>query len=72
MTTPMHPVKSSQIAYIGYEEDTKELFVTFTNGSVYKYEDVPKYQFDSLMAATSVGRYFGDFIKNSYSYTKIK
>jgi hypothetical protein len=29
MPTPMYPVYSSQLAYIGYEEETKCLYITF-------------------------------------------
>jgi hypothetical protein len=72
MATPMHPVKSSQISYIGYDEDSKELFVTFKNGSTYKYEDVPKNRYEQLMNCESIGKYFGEMIKNVYEFTKIK
>lgn len=72
MTTPMHPVISSQISYVGYEEETKELFVTFKNGSTYKYEGVSKNIFDTLLSSTSVGSYFFMEIKNHYNFIKIK
>jgi hypothetical protein len=29
MATPMHPVTSSHLSYIGYDEDTKDLFIRF-------------------------------------------
>ena len=72
MATPMYPVNSSQLSYVGYDEETQELFITFKNGSTYKYTDVPKYIFTNLRSTTSVGTYFSDFVKNSYEYTKIK
>lgn len=72
MATPMYPVNSSQISYIGYEEDTKELFITFKNGSTYKYENVPEMTYKILLSSPSKGKYFADNIKNIYVSTKIK
>lgn len=72
MATPMYPVKSSQISYIGYEPEQSDLFITFKNGSTYMYKDVPKYMFDNLKGAKSVGEYFSNFIKNSYEFVKVK
>lgn len=72
MTTPMHPVISSQISYVGYENDTKELFITFKNGSTFKYEDVPKVIYNNLMDSDSKGRYLNMYVKNIYTSTKIK
>ena len=71
MTTPMHPVNSSQIAYIGYDEETNTLYVTFKNGQTYAYEGVPKEEFIELKDSDSVGSYFAENIKSSYPYTKV-
>ena len=72
MPTSMYPVNSSQISYIGYDEITKELFITFKNGSIYKYEDVPLFKFNNMKANSSVGKYFNMYIKDIYISTKIK
>ena len=72
MATPMYPVNSSQISYIGYENDTHELFITFKNGSTYKYEDVPLFKFTNMKTDPSVGKYFNMYIKDIYVSTKIK
>lgn len=71
MTTPMFPVKSSQISYIGYDEDNNELYVTFSNDTTYKYSDVPKEVYNELSKAKSVGKYFAQNIKNKYSTIKV-
>lgn len=68
----MFPVSSSQISYIGYEDDDMSLIVVFTNGSTYRYDNVPREVFDDLKSASSVGKYFNANIKNSYSNSKIK
>ena len=72
MATPIYPVNSSQISYIGYDEETKELFVTFKNGSTYKYKDVPLFKFNNMKVDPSVGKYFNMYIKDIYVGTKIK
>lgn len=55
MTTPMYPINSSQISYIGYEKDTKELYITFKNGTTFKYEDVLELIYDNLMKSDFKG-----------------
>lgn len=71
MATPMYPVNSSQISYIGYDEETKELFITFKNGSTYKYEDVPEDIYKILLSSPTKGKYFADNIKDKYKTTKL-
>lgn len=68
----MFPVNSSQISYIGYDKETHELFITFKNGSTYKYEDVPLFKFNNMKVDSSIGKYFSMYIKNMYVTTKIK
>jgi hypothetical protein len=65
-------VTSSQIAYIGYDEDTKDLYVTFNNGSTYKYENVPNSVFIDFEQSESIGKYFSANIKDKYNTIKIK
>ena len=71
MVTPMIPVQSSQLSYIGYDEDTNELYVTFVKGSTYKYSNVPKNIFDDFKNAKSIGVYYISYIKGKYESTKI-
>jgi hypothetical protein len=49
---------SSMIQSCSYDNETKELTVTFKNGKDYVYVDVDKSIFDAMEATTSVGRYF--------------
>lgn len=67
----MHPVNSSQISYVGYEDSTSELYITFRNGSTYRYDNVPRNIFEALLKSDSVGKYLNAHIKNSYTCTKI-
>ena len=72
MTTPMIPVQSSQISYIGFEEETNILYVTFSNNTTWVYYSVSKEVFEALKNATSVGKYFNSEIKGKYDMNKIK
>lgn len=60
------PVESNQVKAIGYDEATQTLAVTFTRGTgaIYHYPDVAKETFDAFMSAESIGKFFGQHIKN--------
>jgi hypothetical protein len=65
----MTPVNSSDIASIGYENET--LHIRFHSGGLYSYSNVPTYLYEGLMSASSHGSYFNANIKGKYSYAKI-
>jgi hypothetical protein len=65
-------VKSSNINSIGYDKTNKSLEVEFNNGGIYKYCEVPNEIYISLMSAPSHGKYFNRYIKNVYSFKKVK
>jgi KTSC domain len=65
------PVNSSNIAAIGYDEDTQILEIEFTDGSVYQYSGVPPSEHDGIMIADSKGKYLHANIKKRYSYVKL-
>lgn len=60
------PVASSMINSVGYDPETQTLEVEFNNGRVYNYGGVPQSEFDNMMQAQSVGKYFAANIKNVY------
>lgn len=62
---PLTPVKSNQVAAVGYDPLTKTLAVTFTRGpgTIYQYPNVEPKVHAEFMAAESIGRYFGAHIK---------
>lgn len=69
------PVESSQIKSVGHDPDIRALEIEFHGGSVYRYDNVDQYYFDSMIAAESVGRYFGQVIKpfpDKFPFTKIR
>ena len=66
----MIPVVSSDIASIGYEKGT--LYIIFNSGGLYSYDNVPESIYAGLMSASSHGKYFHMYIKNSYPYHKMR
>lgn len=59
-------VESSNIQSIGYSEVDSILEIAFTDGNLYQYYDVPKYQYEALMAPGSKGAYAHQNIYNQY------
>ena len=59
----MTPVTSSNIAAIGYCEDTAQLAVKFKNGKTFVYSDVSEDEWGLLMLSDSIGKHFNQFIK---------
>lgn len=59
------PVKSNQVAAVGYDPITKTLAVTFTRGTgaVYHYPNVEPKTHADFIAAESIGKFFGANIK---------
>jgi hypothetical protein len=70
-TIEMNKVESSNVAEVGYDEESATLQVTFNNGSSYQYFDVPEQLFEGLLHADSVGEYLAAQIKGSYRYSKV-
>lgn len=48
-----HPVSSSRISSVGWENDTME--VQFHNGSVYQYHGVSQSEYQSFLGSSSLG-----------------
>lgn len=65
----MVPVQSSDLASVGYENGT--LRILFNSGGLYEYYNVPERVFKELLSASSHGKFFHQFIKNSYRYQRI-
>jgi len=72
------PVKSSNIAAVGYDENSGTLAVQFcgaqsgsAEGRIYHYADVPRSAFDALRNADSVGKHFAHHIRSKYKHRQI-
>ncbi|PVH27057.1 KTSC domain-containing protein [Sphingobacterium corticibacter] len=65
------PVTSSNIASIGYDENSSTLEIEFLNNTIYQYFDVPHQIYQGIMSADSQGQYLAQNIKGTYRYSKI-
>jgi len=70
--TEFKAVISSNILGIAYDEDTQTMQVEFTNGGVYKYDDVPQEVYEDFLNAGSPGSFFANDIKGSYGYSRVR
>ena len=61
-------VQSSNIISIGYSDNT--LYVNYKSGT-YKYDNVEKSVYESLMSSESKGRFMNENIKGKYNYSRV-
>lgn len=67
----MHPVASSNLSDVGYDNASKTLYIRFRRGGTYAYDNVPESVYTGLMGAASKGEYHAAYIKHSYRYRRI-
>lgn len=63
--------ESSNIAEIRYDDSSLTLEVSFHNGGVYQYFDVPSHIWESFKTAESQGKFLHQSIKGTYRYSKV-
>ena len=69
----LHPVVSSSIDVIAYEDETGVLYVRFKDTkATYAYDDVPEPVVEELLASESKGRYVNDEIKPVYTARRVQ
>ncbi|MDD5091269.1 MAG: KTSC domain-containing protein [Candidatus Wallbacteria bacterium] len=64
-------VKSSQMKSVGYDTGNKVLEIEMTDGAIVQYYDVPKREFENLVKADSIGKFYHRFIKGKYQYQQV-
>ena len=64
-------VSSSNIASVGYDNQSSTLEIEFLNGSIYQYFDVPESVYNELMQAASLGSYLNSYIKGKYRFSRV-
>lgn len=62
------PVYSSMVTNVGYDPETKEMTVTFTNGKTAAYSGVPEELALELSTAPSVGSMMNSQIKGQFPF----
>ena len=65
-------VESSALQAAAYAEGRALLYLLFRSGEVYRYFDVPGWQYQELLAADSKGRYFGRNIRGRFRYERMR
>ena len=68
----MIPVSSSDLSAVGYDFASETLTIEFNSGGLYEYYGVPQNIYEGLMSASSKGKFFHRFIKDSYNTYKIR
>lgn len=64
-------IRSSTLNKVAYDANFQKLRVQFKSGSMYEYDGVEESTYNSLMSASSHGKYFCANIRNSYHYSRI-
>jgi hypothetical protein len=66
--------QSKAISHAGYNDERRELYITFRDsGETYAYLDVPRHEYDELLAAESMGHFVAIRIKPRYrKYQRLK
>ncbi|MCQ6310637.1 KTSC domain-containing protein [Citrobacter freundii] len=67
-----HPVKSSRIASVGYDESSCTLEIHFHQLTTLQYQQVPARIFRDFLIVVSKGRFYDGVIKGKFPEIKIK
>ena len=65
-------VESSAFQAAAYAERQALLYLLFRSGELYRYFDVPQWQYQEFLAADSKGRYFGRNIRGHFRYERMR
>lgn len=65
------PVNSTNIKQVSYDPFMSNLTIEFHNGTKYEYVAVPKEEYEGIIKAASVGRYFQANIKGKYDFLRL-
>lgn len=67
LSHPRERVSSSSVSMVGWDEETKILWVTYSkSNTTYKYIGVPESEYDNVMNASSIGTYIAKNIKTNF------
>ena len=62
---------STAIRQISHDRQTNTLFVTFVDGDLYAYFNVPRVLFDAFGRALSKGRFFAAEVRDRFRYRRL-
>ena len=64
-------VDSTLIHAIRYDDARRTLEISFNDDGTYRYYEVPPEVVEELLESESKGRYFVDYIKDTYLFTRL-
>ena len=64
-------IVSSTITSAEYDDEARELDITFTSGKTYRYFNVPLEIYAELLDAGSKGKFFNDNIKGAFAFGEV-
>lgn len=67
----LQKVKSTNIAAVGYDKESRMLRILFHTGTAYDYQQVPATLYNQLIAASSKGEFFQEHVKEQFKYEKV-
>jgi hypothetical protein len=62
---------SSTIKSVEYDDDARELDITFTSGKRYRYFNVPLEIYAEFLDAGSKGKFFNENIKGAFAFSEV-
>jgi hypothetical protein len=65
-------VKSTTLKSAGYDATARILELEFCSGRVYRYDEVPASVYRNLLAAKSKGKFFNEYILDTYASTLVQ
>jgi KTSC domain len=73
-TTGTREERSGRILILSaeYDEKSRELRVTFTNGKTYTYRNVPREIYDGLRKAESKSEFVAQQIKDQFAFSEVR
>ena len=69
-TKIINEIHSSNIKKTEYDTKTKNLLVTFNNGAIYEYQEVPHQLYTQFRMSESQGKFFSGKIAKTFKYKK--
>jgi len=69
--TKAAPAQSDDVGSVSYDEGSRRLVITFQNGSIHEYNDVPHDVYVGFTAAPARGVYFNAYVKERYPFRLI-
>jgi hypothetical protein len=70
-TKIINEIQSTNIKKTEYDTESKKLLVTFNNGALYEYDEVPHQLYTQFRMTESQGKFFSTKISKIYKYKKI-